>query len=128
MPAFARPSHACGDGHGFRKKYVRGWTCSWPKNAVGECAVELHVQPDRRLAYVQGGALWPYLRNPNIYVCPDDLINYDRTYSLNGYLNGEYESPARTLSDLRSPTSGVFCFIEKFKVVILNTDLLRTAQ
>ena len=25
------------DGHGSRKKYVRGWTCSWPKNAVGEC-------------------------------------------------------------------------------------------
>src|SRR5690242_6325561 len=34
---------------------------------------------------VQGGALYPYLRNPNVYVCPDDLLNYDRTYSINGY-------------------------------------------
>ena len=46
MPAFARPSHACGDGHGCRRKYVRGWTCSWPKSAAGECrrtgAVEVH--------------------------------------------------------------------------------------
>ena len=71
---------------------------------------------------VQGGALYPYLRNPNVYVCPDDLLNYDRTYSINGYLNGEYEAPARTLSDIRSPTSGVFCFIEKYDPTGLNEN------
>lgn len=63
---------------------------------------------------VQGGTLWPYVKAPEVYVCPDDLLNYDRTYSINGYLNGESPNAVHGLSDIRQPTSSVFCFIEKF--------------
>jgi prepilin-type processing-associated H-X9-DG protein len=76
---------------------------------------------------VQGGALWSYLKSSNVYICPDDLLNYDRTYSLNGYLNGEYASPAHTLSEVRGPSSGVFCFIEKYDPMGLNENSFLTS-
>lgn len=63
---------------------------------------------------VQGGTLWPYVKNSDLYVCPDDLLDYDRTYSLNGYLNGESPNAVHGLSDIRQPSGSVFCFIEKF--------------
>jgi len=69
---------------------------------------------------VQGGTLWPYVKNTQLYVCPNDLVDYDRSYSINGYLDGEAPSAVRGLSDIRQPTSGVFCFIEKFDARGLN--------
>jgi prepilin-type N-terminal cleavage/methylation domain-containing protein len=35
------------------------------------------------------GMLWPYIRNAEVYKCPNDRINYFHTYSINGWLNGE---------------------------------------
>ena len=64
---------------------------------------------------LQTGALWPYVKNTNIYMCPEDQWNDPRSYAINGYLNGEYgDQAAKTLSEIRQPTSGVFCFIEEF--------------
>ena len=64
---------------------------------------------------LQTGALWSYLKNPDVYLCPADPINFPRSYAMNGYLNGEYtEQAAKTLTEIRQPTSGVFCFIEEF--------------
>jgi len=63
---------------------------------------------------VQGGTLWPYVKLADVYICPDDILNFDRSYTLNGYLNGESPGAIHGLSDVRQPTSSVFCFIEKF--------------
>jgi prepilin-type N-terminal cleavage/methylation domain-containing protein len=37
------------------------------------------------------GLLWPYIRNAEIYKCPNDRIAYFHTYSINSWLNGEGE-------------------------------------
>src|SRR5258706_679636 len=57
---------------------------------------------------VEGGTLWSYIKDPRVYVCPDDLLNYDRTYSINAYLNGESPDAVRLRSDVRQPDTGVF--------------------
>jgi len=35
------------------------------------------------------GVLWPYLKDYDVYKCPNDRIMYTHTYSMNGYLAGE---------------------------------------
>ena len=65
------------------------------------------------LASLQNGAIWPYVKNAGVYLCPSDRVNYVRTYSINGYLWGELTPKALTLTDIRRPTS-TFVFIEEF--------------
>ena len=64
------------------------------------------------------GLLWPYLRNAEVYKCPNDRISYYHTYSINSWLNGEGNvagpDPAifTTMSQIRY-SSQTFVFIEE---------------
>lgn len=46
------------------------------------------------LSCLTNGLLWPYIKNAEVYKCPNDRINYFHTYSINSWLNGE--GPADT--------------------------------
>jgi prepilin-type N-terminal cleavage/methylation domain-containing protein len=96
--------------HGGRLVSAYTWG---PESWVNDCTVCMSVE---------GGALWQYTKNPHLYVCPDDPLNYDRTYAINAYLNGEAEGAAKTMSGIRQPSSGVFCFMEKYDPRGLNED------
>jgi prepilin-type N-terminal cleavage/methylation domain-containing protein len=93
-------------------KIVSAYTWG-PESWVNDCTICMSVE---------GGALWQYVKRPEIYICPDDPINFDRTYALNGYLHGEAPGAARTISEIRQPTSNVFCFVEKYDPRGLNED------
>ena len=64
------------------------------------------------------GMLWPYLKNYDVYKCPNDRINYFHTYSINSWLDGE--GPAamgdtdvcKRLSRIKYPVT-TFVFIEE---------------
>jgi prepilin-type N-terminal cleavage/methylation domain-containing protein len=59
------------------------------------------------------GALWRYTRSTGIYLCPQDSLHYVRTYSMNGYLQGEKDPIADNLSQIRHPSS-TFVFVEEY--------------
>lgn len=67
------------------------------------------------LATLQQGALYPYINNPGIYLCPNDTVHYFRTYSINGYLQSTWAYPyhAKKITDIHYPTS-TFVFIEEY--------------
>jgi len=64
---------------------------------------------------IQTGALYPYINNPGVYLCPNDTVHYSRTYSINGYLNSAWGYPqhAYKLTDIKHP-SNTFVFIEEY--------------
>lgn len=70
------------------------------------------------LLSLQRGALWRYLQNKDVYHCPNDLINYWRTYSINDYVNGRtwdwltYKHASK-ITDIRHPST-TFVFIEEY--------------
>src|SRR3712207_4594490 len=38
---------------------------------------------------IRRGMLWPYLNSVEVFKCPNDRINYLRTYAMNSWLDGE---------------------------------------
>jgi prepilin-type N-terminal cleavage/methylation domain-containing protein/prepilin-type processing-associated H-X9-DG protein len=58
------------------------------------------------------GKLWPYLKNYDVYKCPNDRIMYTHTYSINGYLAGENGDRIFTTGALKK-AHATFCFIEE---------------
>lgn len=63
------------------------------------------------------GALYPYVRNVGIYLCPNDRVDYWRTYSMNDFLggggwNGGPGQQARKMSDVTYPWS-TYVFAEE---------------
>jgi prepilin-type N-terminal cleavage/methylation domain-containing protein len=64
------------------------------------------------------GLLWPYLKNAEVYKCPNDRISYFHTYSINSWLNGEGNlvdpDPAiiKRMSQIKY-TSQTFVFVEE---------------
>jgi hypothetical protein len=68
------------------------------------------VTDGNTLDSLKNGALWQYTRSAGIYLCPQDQLHYIRTYSINGYLQGEKTPWADTLGQLRhSSITLVFC-------------------
>jgi prepilin-type processing-associated H-X9-DG protein len=59
------------------------------------------------------GVLWPYVKNLQVYYCPNDPILPNTVYAINGYLAGRVGMPKTlfTLSQVRRP-EGTFVFIE----------------
>ena len=62
---------------------------------------------------LKNGILWQYVKSTGVYLCPQDNLHYVRTYSINGYLQGEMSPWADTLSQIRHPTT-TFVFIEEY--------------
>jgi len=58
------------------------------------------------------GKLWPYLKNYDVYKCPNDRIMYTHTYSINGYLAGENGDRIFTIGQVKKAYA-TFCFIEE---------------
>jgi len=58
------------------------------------------------------GKLWPYLKNYEVYKCPNDRIMYTHTYSINGYLAGENGDRVFTTGQIQKAYA-TFCFIEE---------------
>ena len=58
------------------------------------------------------GKLWPYLKNYDVYKCPNDRIMYTHTYSVNGYLAGEDGARIFTTGAIKKAYA-TFVFIEE---------------
>jgi prepilin-type N-terminal cleavage/methylation domain-containing protein len=62
---------------------------------------------------IKRGSLWPYVNNWEAYWCPNDRVHYNRTYSMNSWLDGEGPAPVATrMAQIKWPTS-TFVFIEE---------------
>jgi prepilin-type N-terminal cleavage/methylation domain-containing protein/prepilin-type processing-associated H-X9-DG protein len=64
---------------------------------------------------IQAGMLWPYLKNPNVYRCPEAIYDPNSNYQINGLLAGKYGAPRTflSMSELRRP-SDTMVFIESW--------------
>jgi len=58
------------------------------------------------------GLLWPYLKDYDVYKCPNDRISYVHTYSVNSYLAGEGPNTVFNLGQVAHAYS-TFVFIEE---------------
>ena len=58
------------------------------------------------------GKLWPYLKNYDVYKCPNDRVMYTHTYSINGYLAGEDPDRIFTTGQIQK-SYATFVFIEE---------------
>lgn len=82
---------------------------NWFKNGTTPTWV---TSGDKSVDVLKKGALWRYLKNADVYKCPNDRINYWHTYSISSWLNGE--GPLAIGSIFQIPnTSGTFVFIEE---------------
>ena len=76
------------------------------------------VQAGDTLDSMKTGVLWPYINNDGVFHCPNDRIDWRRTYSINSWLNGEGppapgdQFVATNLAQLKYP-SRTFVFIEE---------------
>ena len=64
------------------------------------------------LACLYDGKLWPYIKNYDVYKCPNDRIMYTHTYSINGYLAGENGDRVFTTGAIKK-AHATFVFIEE---------------
>ena len=66
---------------------------------------------------IRHGALSAYVKNPAIYLCPNDNVHYWRTYSMNDYFNGTWDPPnypkVKYLTAIKNPVA-TYVFIEEF--------------
>jgi prepilin-type N-terminal cleavage/methylation domain-containing protein len=69
---------------------------------------------------LKGGVIWPYVNNAEVFHCPNDRIDWRRTYSINSWLNGEgpeapNEVPGKVATNLAQLkyASRTFVFIEE---------------
>ena len=76
------------------------------------------VQAGDDLDSLKTGTLWPYVNNDEVFHCPNDRIEWRRTYSINSWLNGEGppapgdQYVATNLAQIKYPTR-TFVFIEE---------------
>ena len=76
------------------------------------------VQAGDSLDALKNGVIWPYINSAEVFHCPNDRIDWRRTYSINSWLNGEGPPapgelfPATNLAQLKYP-SRTFVFIEE---------------
>lgn len=61
---------------------------------------------------LSNGKLWPYVKNYDVYRCPNDRVMYTHTYSINGYLAGENGDRIFTTGAIKKAYS-TFVFIEE---------------
>ncbi len=64
------------------------------------------------LETLSNGKLWPYVKNYDVYRCPNDRVMYTHTYSINGYLAGENGDRVFTTGAIKRAYS-TFVFIEE---------------
>ena len=64
------------------------------------------------LETLYNGKLWPYLKNYEVYKCPNDRVMYTHTYSINGYLAGENGDRVFTTGAIKKAFA-TFVFIEE---------------
>ena len=69
------------------------------------------------LLTLKDGMLWQYIKNEGIYKCPNDIVHYWRTYSINDFLAGSWDPAnyphAWNLAQIRHPST-TFVFIEEY--------------
>jgi prepilin-type N-terminal cleavage/methylation domain-containing protein len=58
------------------------------------------------------GVLWPFLKDYDVYKCPNDRVMYTHTYSMNGYLAGEDSGHVFTTGAIKYPWATML-FIEE---------------
>jgi prepilin-type N-terminal cleavage/methylation domain-containing protein len=58
------------------------------------------------------GVLWPFLKDYDVYKCPNDRVNYTHTYSMNGYLAGESGNRIFNAGQIKNSWA-TMCFIEE---------------
>jgi prepilin-type N-terminal cleavage/methylation domain-containing protein len=86
---------------GFKPPYPSGFW-SW----IGAGATE---------RIIESGMLWPYLKTPEVYRCPEALYDPNSNYQINGLLAGQIGAPKTYLvmSQIHD-ASNTFVFIESF--------------
>lgn len=71
------------------------------------------VEPGNTIAAITNGQLYSHLNDIRVYRCPSSLLYLHRSFSINGYLNGEWvASGARRFADIFSPTRTIV-FVEE---------------
>lgn len=74
----------------------KAWTLYRAENEgrpVGSNTYDINVDwagPYNTLDAIRNGRLFPFVKEPRIYRCTTPQLDYYRSYSINGYLNGEY--------------------------------------
>jgi prepilin-type N-terminal cleavage/methylation domain-containing protein len=108
---------------------MRQLTLAWlgyAQNNKGKlCGADTGIRPEidwvlqgDTLDSLKMGTLWPYINSDEVYHCPNERIDWRRTYSINSWLNGEgppapgEQFPATNLAQLKYP-SRTFVFIEE---------------
>jgi len=93
---------------------VRQLTASWLMYAHEHrgllCDPDIWISDTGAANDFPDGQLWPYLRNTQVYVCPDDPYAPDSIYAVNRLLAGPLQS-IRALSQIRR-AERTFVFIE----------------
>jgi prepilin-type N-terminal cleavage/methylation domain-containing protein len=56
---------------------------------------------------IEGGMIWPYVKNTEVYLCPNDQLPHGISYQVNGLLAGEVGFPRTlfTLNQIRHPSA-----------------------
>jgi prepilin-type N-terminal cleavage/methylation domain-containing protein len=70
------------------------------------------VAAGNTLDCLYNGKLWPYLKNYEVYKCPNDRVMYTHTYSVNGWLAGENGDRIFTTGQIQKAYA-TFVFIEE---------------
>jgi prepilin-type N-terminal cleavage/methylation domain-containing protein len=61
------------------------------------------------------GVLWPFVKDYDVYKCPNDRISYSHTYSMNGYLAGEDPHAVFNAGQIKFAFA-TMCFIEELDI------------
>jgi len=67
------------------------------------------------LSALSYGVLWPFLKDYDVYKCPNDRVSYSHTYSMNGYLAGEDGGRIFNAGQIKYAFA-TMCFIEELDV------------
>jgi len=88
------------------------------------------VSGGNTLQCVSNGLLWPYLKDYDVYKCPNDWISYFHTYSISSWLAGEGTPPVAAIYTLGQipHASATFVTIEEVDARGYNINSFMTSS
>jgi prepilin-type N-terminal cleavage/methylation domain-containing protein len=88
----------------------RGTICGSNTHDLSQTGFHDWVATGDDITCITEGVLYPYIKNIEVYKCPNDRIAYFHTYSMNSWLDGEGPDPITKMARITQPTDTfVFC-------------------